>query len=86
MYERSRWTGAGRHLFLMDQRLILTKEKDADGLYVYKDSLKGVPTAVPGVSVVSFILSVVSMVSVVSLVSVVSAVSRVSSVSPVSSK
>lgn len=25
----------------MEQRLILTKEKDADGLYVYKDSLKG---------------------------------------------
>ena len=41
VYERSRWTGASRHLFLMDQRLIFTKEKDADGLYVYKDSLKG---------------------------------------------
>ncbi|CAI8043349.1 Kalirin [Geodia barretti] len=40
VYERSRWTGASRHLFLMDQRLIFTKEKDADGLYVYKDSLK----------------------------------------------
>ena len=40
MYERSRWTGARRHIFLLDQRLIITKEKDADGLYVYKDSLK----------------------------------------------
>ena len=41
VYEKSRWTGANRHIFLMDQRLIFTKEKDADGLYVYKDSLKG---------------------------------------------
>lgn len=40
VYERSRWTGARRHIFLLDQRLIITKEKDADGLYVYKDSLK----------------------------------------------
>ena len=40
MYERTRWTGARRHIFLLDQRLIITKEKDADGLYVYKDSLK----------------------------------------------
>ena len=40
VYERSRWIGAHRHIFLLEQRLIITKEKDADGLYVYKDSLK----------------------------------------------
>lgn len=40
VYERSRWTAARRHIFLLDQRLIITKEKDQDGMYVYKDSLK----------------------------------------------
>lgn len=40
MFERSRRTGVRRQLFLLDQRLIITKEKDADGLYVFKDSLK----------------------------------------------
>ena len=40
MFERSRWTAARRHIFLLDQRLIITKEKDSDGMYSYKDSLK----------------------------------------------
>lgn len=40
VFERNRRTSARRHLFLLDQRLIITKEKDADGLYVFKDSLK----------------------------------------------
>ena len=40
VYERSRWTAARRHIFLLDQRLIITKEKDSDGMYTYKDSLK----------------------------------------------
>ena len=41
VYEKSRWSGgAKRHIFLLDQRLIITKEKDIDGLYMYKDSLK----------------------------------------------
>ncbi len=40
VYKRSRRTAAKRHVFLQDQRLILTKEKDADGMYVFKDSLK----------------------------------------------
>ena len=40
VYERTRWTAAHRQIFLLDQRLVITKEKDADGLYVYKDSLK----------------------------------------------
>ncbi len=39
VYERNRWTAARRHIFLLDQRLILTKEKDTVGLYVYKDSI-----------------------------------------------
>ena len=40
MFERSRWTGAKRHIFLLEQRLVLTKEKGDDGMYLYKDSLK----------------------------------------------
>ena len=40
MFERSRWTGAKRHLFLLEQRLVITKEKGDDGMYQYKDSLK----------------------------------------------
>ena len=40
VYERSRWTAARRHIFLLDQRLIITKEKDSDGMFTYKDSLK----------------------------------------------
>lgn len=38
--ERHKRTGARRQLFLLDQRLIITKERDADGLFVFKDSLK----------------------------------------------
>ena len=38
--ERGRWVGAKRQLFLLNQRIIITKEKDADGLYLYKDQLK----------------------------------------------
>lgn len=41
MYERARWAvGAHRHVFLLDLMMIITKEKDNDGLYVFKDSLK----------------------------------------------
>ena len=41
VYEKSRWTGgAKRQLFLLDRVIIITKEKDNDGLYVFKDSLK----------------------------------------------
>ena len=41
MFEKSRWTGgAKRHVFLLDRVMIITKEKDNDGLYVFKDSLK----------------------------------------------
>ena len=40
VFERSRRTSARRQLFLLDQRLIITKEKDADGLFVFKDALK----------------------------------------------
>lgn len=40
MYERSRRTGVRRQLFLLEQRLIITKEKDADGLFIFKDALK----------------------------------------------
>ena len=29
-----------RQLFLLDQKIVITKEKDADGLYLYKDQLK----------------------------------------------
>ena len=39
MFESGRRTGVRRELFLLDQRLIITKEKDVDGLYVAKDSL-----------------------------------------------
>lgn len=38
--ERGRWVGTKRQLFLLNQRIIITKEKDADGLYLYKDQLK----------------------------------------------
>ena len=38
--KRGRWVGAKRQLFLLNQRIIITKEKDADGLYLYKDQLK----------------------------------------------
>ena len=40
VYERFRRTAARRHIFLLDQRLIITKEKDSAGVYTYKDSLK----------------------------------------------
>lgn len=40
MFERNRRNSARRQLFLLDNRLIITKEKDADGLFVFKDSLK----------------------------------------------
>jgi len=40
VFERSRWTGAKRHIFLLEQRLVITKEKGDDGMYMYKDSLK----------------------------------------------
>ncbi len=40
MFERNKRAGTKRQLFLMDQRVIITKEKDADGLFVFKDSLK----------------------------------------------
>ena len=40
VFERSRWTGAKRQLFLLEQRLVITKEKGDDGMYQYKDSLK----------------------------------------------
>ncbi len=40
MYERNKRTGSRRQLFLLEQRLIITKEKDVDGLYVFKDALK----------------------------------------------
>ena len=40
MLERNPRTSARRQLFLLDQRLIITKEKDADGLLVFKDALK----------------------------------------------
>ena len=40
VYERFRRTAARRHVFLLDQRLIITKEKDSAGVYTYKDSLK----------------------------------------------
>eukprot|EP00731_Ephydatia_muelleri_P019891 Em0012g716a len=38
--ERGRWVGNKRQLFLLNQRIIITKEKDADGLYLFKDQLK----------------------------------------------
>lgn len=40
VFERNKRNSARRQLFLLDQRLIITKEKDADGLYVFKDALK----------------------------------------------
>ena len=40
VYERSRRAGVRRQLFLLEQRLVITKEKDADGLYVFKDALR----------------------------------------------
>lgn len=41
VYEKSRWAGgARRHVFLLDLVILITKEKDSDGLYVFKDSLK----------------------------------------------
>ncbi len=40
MFERNKRAGTKRQLFLMDQRVIITKEKDADGLFVFIDSLK----------------------------------------------
>uniref|UniRef100_A0A1X7TP97 Uncharacterized protein n=1 Tax=Amphimedon queenslandica TaxID=400682 RepID=A0A1X7TP97_AMPQE len=41
VYERARWAvGAHRHVFLLDLMMIITKEKDNDGLYVFKDFLK----------------------------------------------
>ena len=40
VFERNRRNSARRQLFLLDNRLIITKEKDADGLFVFKDSLK----------------------------------------------
>ena len=41
VYEKVRLLGgAKRHVFLLDSRLLITKDKDADGLYVFKDSLK----------------------------------------------
>jgi kalirin len=41
VYEKSRWAGgARRHVFLLDLMMIITKDKDNDGLYEFKDSLK----------------------------------------------
>lgn len=41
IYEKSRWTvGSHRHVFLLDLMMIITKEKDNDGLYMFKDTLK----------------------------------------------
>ncbi len=47
MYEKSRWAGgARRQVFLLDRVVIITKEKDNDGLYVFKDSLKVRPSII----------------------------------------
>ena len=42
MYEKSKLLsgGAKRHVFLLDVVIIITKEKDRDGLYVFNDMLK----------------------------------------------